>query len=217
MKAKKSLVILDSSIQFDEFKKFSTENTTFVAADYETHKKLADSNTKHELLDNYLQKKERLELYDFVLSKYTWYENLSRKSDFEFNSINILSLMSSLEFHEFVLTVLIKLFSIKNIISNKSPNEIFVSTKFLKYVKLVQDKNKIHIFIRDQGPGIPEYARDEIYNRHYSLIRPSGEKSSGMGLAFAKQVIALHNGEIQLEPSSQEMNGANFRVSFPKH
>ena len=122
------------------------ENTTFVAADYETHKKLVDSNTKHELLDNYLQKKERLELYDFVLSKYTWYENLSRKPDFEFNNINILSLMSSLEFHEFVLTVLIKLFSIKNIISNKSPNEIFVSTKFLKYVKLVQDKNKIHTF-----------------------------------------------------------------------
>ena len=146
MKAKKSLVILDSSIQFDEFKKFSMENTTFVAADYETHKKLVDSNTKHELLDNYLQKKERLELYDFVLSKYTWYENLSRKPDFEFNNINILSLMSSLEFHEFVLTVLIKLFSIKNIISSKSPNEIFVSEKFLKYVKLVQDKNKIHTF-----------------------------------------------------------------------
>ena len=146
MKAKKSLVILDSSIQFDEFKKFSTENTTFVAADYETHKKLADSNTKHELLDNYLQKKERLELYDFVLSKYTWYENLRRKSDFEFNNISVLSLMSPLEFHEFILTVLIKLFSIKNIISSKNPNEIFVSEKFLKYVKLVQDKNKIHTF-----------------------------------------------------------------------
>jgi two-component system sensor histidine kinase CreC len=84
-------------------------------------------------------------------------------------------------------------------------------------IETMEDRNKIHIFIRDQGPGIPEYARDEIYNRHYSLIRPSGEKSSGMGLAFAKQVIALHNGEIQLEPSSQEMNGANFRVSFPKH
>jgi len=146
LKAKKSLVILDSSIQFDEFKKFSTENTTFVAADYETHKKLADSNTKHELLDNYLQKKERLELYDFVLSKYTWYENLRRKSDFEFNNISVLSLMSPLEFHEFILTVLIKLFSIKNIISRESPNEIFVSEKFLKYIKLVQDKNKIHIF-----------------------------------------------------------------------
>ena len=146
MKAKKSLVILDSSIQFDEFKKFSTENTTFVAADYETHKKLADSNTKHELLDNYLQKKERLELYDFVLSKYTWYENLSRKSDFEFNNINILSLMSPLEFHEFILTVLIKQSSIKNVISSKSPNKIFVSEKFLKYVELVQDKNKIYTF-----------------------------------------------------------------------
>ena len=146
MKAKKSLIILDSSIQFDEFKKFSMENTTFVAADYETHKKLADSNIKHELLDNYLQKKERIELYDFVLSKYTWYENLTRKSDFEFNNINILSLMGPLEFHEFVLTVLIKLSSIKNVISSKNPSEIFVSEKFLKYVELVQDKNKIHTF-----------------------------------------------------------------------
>ena len=44
------------------------------------------------------------------------------------------------------MTVLLKLFSIKNIISSKSPNEIFVSEKFLKYVKLVQDKNKIHTF-----------------------------------------------------------------------
>ena len=84
-------------------------------------------------------------------------------------------------------------------------------------IETVEDKNKDHIFIRDQGPGIPEFAKEKIYNRHFSLIRPSGEKSSGMGLAFAKQVIALHNGEIQLEPSSQEMNGANFRVSFPKY
>jgi two-component system sensor histidine kinase CreC len=84
-------------------------------------------------------------------------------------------------------------------------------------IETVEDKNKDHIFIRDQGPGIPEFAKEKIYNRHFSLIRPSGEKSSGMGLAFAKHVIALHDGEIQLEPSSQEMNGANFRVSFPKH
>ncbi len=84
-------------------------------------------------------------------------------------------------------------------------------------IETMEDRNKIHIFIRDQGPGIPEYAKEKIYNRHFSLIRPSGEKSSGMGLAFAKHVIALHDGEIQLEPSSQEMNGANFRVSFPKH
>ena len=86
-----------------------------------------------------------------------------------------------------------------------------------RLIKTPEEINKIHIFIREEGPGIPEYARDEIYNRHYSLIRPSGEKSSGMGLAFAKHVIALHDGEIQLEPSSQEMNGANFRISFPKN
>ena len=187
MKAKKSLVILDSSIQFDEFKKFSMENTTFIAADYETHKKLADSNTKHELLDNYLQKKERIELYDFVLSKYTWYENLTRKSDFEFNNINILSLMSPLEFHEFVLTVLIKLSSIKNVISSKNPSEIFVSEKFLKYVELVQDKNKIHTFDSNLN-NEKGFLTDKIELRFNILSKPYTFYISKKNYSFLKKI-----------------------------
>jgi two-component system, OmpR family, sensor histidine kinase CreC len=76
------------------------------------------------------------------------------------------------------------------------------------------DKNKVEMFIRDQGPGIPDYAKEKIFNMFYSLKRPDGRKSSGLGLAFAKEIILLHNGEIRLEPSSGEMCGANFRISF---
>ena len=76
------------------------------------------------------------------------------------------------------------------------------------------DKKKVEIFIRDQGPGIPDYAKEQIFKKFYSLKRPNGRKSSGLGLAYAKEIILLHNGEISLEPSSAEMCGANFRISF---
>ena len=96
-----------------KFNKILEIDSDIIAVDYETHTKLVNSNKKHELLDNYLEENERIDLYNFVLSKYDWYKNLSDNSKFEFNKINILSLMSPLEFHEYVLGVLIKLQSIK--------------------------------------------------------------------------------------------------------
>ena len=81
-------------------------------------------------------------------------------------------------------------------------------------IEAVEKNNKSQIFIRDQGKGIPDYAKEKIYARFFSLERPSGEKSSGLGLAFVKEAITLHGGVIQLEPSTQEFPGANFKILF---
>ena len=138
-----SLIILDSSIPAYEFNKILEIDSDIIAVDYETHTKLVNSNKKHELLDNYLEENERIDLYNFVLSKYDWYKNLSDNSKFEFNKINILSLMSPLEFHEYILGVLIKLQSIKNLLEIKKPAKIFVSEKFVQIIKLLKNTNKI--------------------------------------------------------------------------
>ena len=84
-------------------------------------------------------------------------------------------------------------------------------------IETIEDKKTIQIFVRDQGPGIPEYAKDKIFEKFYSLERPSGKKSTGLGLTFAREAILLHRGMIQLEPSSQDMRGANFKISFSKN
>jgi two-component system sensor histidine kinase CreC len=56
------------------------------------------------------------------------------------------------------------------------------------------------ISVQDQGPGIPEYARERIFDRFYSLPRPaSGRKSTGLGLNFVREVAQLHGGEITIE------------------
>ncbi|MFC1884396.1 two-component system sensor histidine kinase CreC, partial [Thermodesulfobacteriota bacterium] len=54
--------------------------------------------------------------------------------------------------------------------------------------------------VADSGPGIPEYAREKIFDKFFSLQRPdTGKKSTGLGLNFARQVAILHNGSVFLE------------------
>ncbi|MCU7843020.1 MAG: two-component system sensor histidine kinase CreC [Candidatus Thiodiazotropha sp. (ex Monitilora ramsayi)] len=56
-----------------------------------------------------------------------------------------------------------------------------------------------HCCISDQGPGIPDYALDKVFERFYSLPRPgSGGRSSGLGLSFVHEVTQLHEGRIAL-------------------
>jgi two-component system sensor histidine kinase CreC len=55
------------------------------------------------------------------------------------------------------------------------------------------------IEIEDQGPGVPPYARDRVFERFYSLPRPdTGKKSTGLGLCFVKEVAQLHGGSVEL-------------------
>lgn len=55
------------------------------------------------------------------------------------------------------------------------------------------------ITVRDHGKGIPDYAREKVFEKFYSLARPhSQKKSTGLGLAFVKEIVALHRGSIEL-------------------
>jgi len=55
------------------------------------------------------------------------------------------------------------------------------------------------INIQDQGTGIPDYAAPRLFERFYSLPRPdTGQRSSGLGLSFVKEVALAHHGDITL-------------------
>ena len=62
------------------------------------------------------------------------------------------------------------------------------------------DARHARIAVRDGGPGIPDYARDKVFQRFYSLARPDGvKKSTGLGLAFVKEIATLHRGKAELD------------------
>ncbi|MBG9389373.1 two-component system sensor histidine kinase CreC [Caenimonas aquaedulcis] len=56
----------------------------------------------------------------------------------------------------------------------------------------------VEFSVRDEGPGVPGYALAQLGQRFFSLPRPrDGVKGSGMGLAIARQVAALHGGSVR--------------------
>ncbi|MFC3815978.1 two-component system sensor histidine kinase CreC [Lysobacter sp. GCM10012299] len=68
--------------------------------------------------------------------------------------------------------------------------------------------------VGDRGAGIPDYARDRVFERFYSLPRPgNGSRSSGLGLCFVAEVATLHAGEATLD--NREGGGAVARLSLP--
>ncbi len=185
MTIKNSLIILDKSTQFDDFQILSSNNVKVIAVDYETHQKLEKKNISHDLLDDYLEKNQREKLYDYVLTKYTWYDKLSRKKDFEYNNINILSLMSPLELHEFLLTVLIKFFSIKNLFNKNNPDEIFINENLSHYIRIIKKNVKINILksILNTEKG---FLTDKIEIRFNILSKPLTFYLSKKTYAFLK-------------------------------
>jgi two-component system sensor histidine kinase CreC len=71
----------------------------------------------------------------------------------------------------------------------------------------------IAVSIRDQGIGIPDYAKERIFERFYSLPRPGNRgRSSGLGLNFVKEVMELHHGFVELVTHD---NGTEIRLKFP--
>ena len=108
-------------------------------------------------------------------------------------------------------------FLISQVLENLILNAIeFSPTEGKIEIELLGNDKCDQIFFRDQGPGIPGYAKDKIFDKFYSLERPSGKKSTGLGLSFVREALSFHNAVIHLEQPTNEMKGANFMLSFPK-
>jgi two-component system sensor histidine kinase CreC len=66
-------------------------------------------------------------------------------------------------------------------------------------VQITSNNALVTVTVQDEGPGLPEYARERVFERFYSLPRPdSGKKSSGLGLCFVREVAQLHGGTAEL-------------------
>lgn len=69
--------------------------------------------------------------------------------------------------------------------------------------------------VEDQGPGIPDYALPQVFERFYSLPRPGTDrKSTGLGLALVREIAHLHGGDVTLENRKEGGARAMFWVSM---
>jgi two-component system sensor histidine kinase CreC len=79
--------------------------------------------------------------------------------------------------------------------------------------KLQREGERWRLSIADRGPGVPEFALGRVFERFYSLPRPGGARSSGIGLSFVREVAALHGGDVRLD--NREGGGAVAELELP--
>lgn len=68
-------------------------------------------------------------------------------------------------------------------------------------VNVVVSRSAAQVFITvtNRGEAIPDYARERIFDRFYSLPNASGQKGTGIGLSFVREIAALHHGRVTFE------------------
>lgn len=92
-------------------------------------------------------------------------------------------------------------FLLRQALSNLLDNAVdFSPTQGRVLVRIHDAGRKVHVRITDEGPGIPDYAQDKVFEKFYSLARPhSAKRSTGLGLAFVREIALLHHGQVQLQ------------------
>ncbi len=76
------------------------------------------------------------------------------------------------------------------------------------------DEISARITVRDSGPGIPAADLDLIFDRFHRARTAGTQPGTGIGLALAKELIALHGGSITVD--SEEGFGSTFTVTLRK-
>jgi len=105
----------------------------------------------------------------------------------------------------------------KNLIQRCINNLINNSIKYSKniLISLKKSASIITITIDDDGPGIPEKERENVFKPFYKINKSRGDSKSsvGLGLSIASDIIRSHGGNIKLENSPR--NGLRTKIVLP--
>jgi signal transduction histidine kinase len=80
-------------------------------------------------------------------------------------------------------------------------------------VQLTSDETDATLVVADDGPGIPESKRAEVFQRFTRVeARDRDAGGRGLGLAIVRDVVMRHNGQVTIEDNHP---GARFIVRLP--
>ena len=98
---------------------------------------------------------------------------------------------------------------LNNVVSNATRHADHVS------VRASRMRDTIEIIVDDDGPGIPESAREDVFKPFYRIegSRNAATGGTGLGLAIARDVIRGHGGDIRIETAPE--GGVRARLRMP--
>lgn len=101
---------------------------------------------------------------------------------------------------------------LRNLIANavkhhdKSQGEIRIDA--------VADGDRCIIRVKDDGPGIPEHARERVF-KLFQTMTAAERENSGVGLAVARRLVEAHGGAIWITAGDNE-RGTIFNIRWPR-
>jgi signal transduction histidine kinase len=84
-------------------------------------------------------------------------------------------------------------------------------------VSTALEAEAVRVIIEDRGYGVPAESIDRIWEKFYRVARDGQEKdeeSTGLGLAFVKEVVEQHSGSVAVE--SELGRGSKFSFALPR-
>lgn len=77
-------------------------------------------------------------------------------------------------------------------------------------VSAVRRDGGVEVVVDDNGPGMPDKARENLFSAFRGSVRAGG---TGLGLAIARELIEAHGGSIRLE--DKQSRGTRFAFTIP--
>lgn len=81
-------------------------------------------------------------------------------------------------------------------------------------VRVSETDDGLQVCVADNGPGIPEEERAQVFDKFYVVSDGRGLSGLGLGLYIAREMIELHGGQIWIEGCMGE--GCTFCFQVPK-
>ena len=144
------LVLIDDLENIYQIEKSKLSDFKVFSFNIQSHKYLEKLNINHKNAENYLSKSERIQIFDLVTNYHNWYEKIAELKEFEFNKINLLGLLDTVEFHTYLMNEVINFFTIKKIIETEKPDLIITSLNLSKIIRiLVKNNLKLEIYSKN--------------------------------------------------------------------
>ena len=106
----------------------------------------------------------------------------------------------------------------QNVINNLLDNAVKYrkpDTPLVLHLKTWNDKDRLYCSIKDNGIGMKKEDQKKIFDKFYRVHTGNVHdvKGFGLGLAYVKQIVELHKGDIKVE--SDKDKGTTFTISLP--